>query len=216
MMNVSRSFLAATLAIASLSLAVSAKADTVQARCDVYPKGQDRAKSSGLCTFSQRQGAVGIQLQNGKRYDLVPVGNNPGNYRDQNGKAAYRQSGLGDKGQIFRLTTESIYVYWDPAPYTQQNSQQSPQPAPNTAAKSATPLTYMTVRNSNEIMTQITEGEFKFRGPLRRTSGNKFSGEDSQVRVMYDKDTSRVVVINKVTGTEFYNYFFSTANEGKL
>lgn len=216
MMNVSRSFLAATLAIASLSLAVSVKADTVQARCDVYPKGRDRAKSSGLCTFSQRQGVVGIQLQNGKRYDLVPVGNNPGNYRDQNGKAAYRQSGLGDKGQIYRLATESIYVYWNPAPYTQQNSQQSPQPTPNTAAKSPTPLTYMTVRNSNEIMTQITEGEFKFRGLLRKTSGNKFSGEDSQVRVMYDKGTSRVVVINKVTGTEFYNYFFSTANEGKL
>ena len=215
-MNVSRSFLAVTLAIASLSLAVSAKADTVQARCDVYPKGSDRAKSSGLCTFSQRQGVVGIQLQNGKRYDLVPVGNNPGNYRDQNGKAAYRQSGLGDKGQIYRLATESIYVYWDPAPYTQQNSQQRPQPAPNTTAKSPTPLTFMTVRNSNEIMTQITEGEFKFRGPLRRTSGNKFSGEDGQVRVMYDKDTSRVVVINKMTGDEFYNYIFSIANEGKL
>ncbi|UBF26221.1 hypothetical protein K9N68_32730 [Kovacikia minuta CCNUW1] len=159
--------------IASLGIAVAAKADTVQARCDVYPKGEDRAKSSGLCTFSQRQGVVGIQLQNGKRYDLVPVGNNPGNYRDQNGKAAYRQSGLGDKGQIFRLATESIYVYWDAAPYTQQNSQQNPQPAPNTTAKSPTPLTYMTVRNSDEIMTQITEGEFKFRGLLRRTSGQQ-------------------------------------------
>jgi len=33
---------------------------------------------------------------------------------------------------------------------------------------------------------------------------------------MYDKDTSRVVVINVVTGTEFYNYIFSTANEGSL
>ncbi|MDX2229778.1 MAG: hypothetical protein NW220_09085 [Leptolyngbyaceae cyanobacterium bins.349] len=216
MMNISKSFLVATLAIASLTLAVSAKADTVQARCDVYPKGQDRATSSGPCTFSQRQGAVGIQLKNGKRYDLVPVGNNPGNYRDQNGRAAYRQSGLGDKGQIYRLATESIYVYWEPAPYTQQSSQQSPPPAPNTTAKSPTPLTYMTPQGSNAIMAQITEGEFKFRGLLRRTSGNMFSGEDGQVRVMYDKGTSRVVVINKVTGTEFYNYFFSTANEGNL
>jgi len=40
--------------------------------------------------------------------------------------------------------------------------------------------------------------------------------EDKRVRVMYDKDTSRVVVINVVTGTEFYNYIFSTANEGAL
>lgn len=213
MTNLFKPVLAMTLAIAALSVGVSAQADTVQARCDVYPKGEDRAKSSGPCTFSQRQGAVGIQLQNGKRYDLVPVGQNPGNYRDQNGRAAYRQSGLGDKGQIYRLASESIYVYWDTAPFNQQASQ----PAPTTtAAKSPTPLTYMTPQGSNVIMAQITEGEFRFRGPLRRTSGNKFSGEDGQVRVMYDKDTSRVVVINKVTGAEFYNYFFSTANEGKL
>lgn len=114
------SLMAAGITIATLGLAVAAKADTVDARCDVYPKGSDRAKSSGLCTFSQRQGTVGIQLQNGKRYDLSPVGNQPGNYRDQNGKAAYRQSGLGDRGQIFRLSNESIYVYWDTAPYGNQ------------------------------------------------------------------------------------------------
>jgi len=112
--------------IASLGISVAAHADTVAARCDVYPKGEDRAKSSGPCTFSQRQGVVGIQLQNGKRYDLVPVGNNPGNYRDQNGKAAYRQAGLGDKGQIYRLATESIYVYWDTAPYGQNSNTQNP------------------------------------------------------------------------------------------
>lgn len=112
--------------IASVGISVAARADTVTARCDVYPKGEDRAKSSGPCTFSQRQGVVGIQLQNGKRYDLVPVGNNPGNYRDQNGKAAYRQAGLGDKGQIYRLTNESIYVYWDTAPYGQNSSTPNP------------------------------------------------------------------------------------------
>lgn len=211
-MKHSNIFFAVTLAIASLGIAMSAKADTVTARCDVYPKGEDRAKASGLCTFSQRQGFVGIQLSSGKRYDLSPMGNQPGNYKDQNGKAAYRQSGLGDKGQIFRLATESIYVYWDPAPYKPQASK----PATTTAAKSPTPLTYMTPQGANVMMVQITEGEFRFRGPLRRTSGNTFVGEDSQVRVMYDKGTCRVVVINKVTGTEFYNYFFSTANEGSL
>ncbi|MEX0270539.1 hypothetical protein AB3R30_15455 [Leptolyngbyaceae cyanobacterium UHCC 1019] len=116
------SFLSVALAIASVGVTAIAKADTVNARCDVYAKGQDRAKSSGSCTFSQRQGAVGIQLQNGKRYDLRPVGSNPGNYRDQNGKAAYRQAGLGDKGQIYRLANESIFVYWDAAPYSNQGN----------------------------------------------------------------------------------------------
>ncbi|MEH1950057.1 MAG: hypothetical protein V7K77_24345 [Nostoc sp.] len=109
----SNSFLAVALAIASLSFPVSVKADTVNARCDVFPKGEDRATSSGPCTFSQRQGAVSIQLENGNSYDLLPSGNRPGNYRDQNGDAAYRQSGLGDRGQIYRLANESIFVYWD-------------------------------------------------------------------------------------------------------
>lgn len=108
-----------------LSIAVVVKADTVQARCDVYPKGEDRATSSGLCTFSQRQGAVGIQLQDGRRYDLSPVGNQSGNYVDQNGQAAYRQAGLDDAGQIYRFATESIYVYWDTAPYKTQNNTQT-------------------------------------------------------------------------------------------
>jgi hypothetical protein len=43
-----------------------------------------------------------------------------------------------------------------------------------------------------------------------------FIGQDSQVRVMYDQGTSRITVINKVTGTEFYNYIYSTVNEGSL
>ncbi|MEH2229831.1 MAG: hypothetical protein V7K71_09315 [Nostoc sp.] len=117
----SNSFLAVALAIASLSFSVSVKADTVNARCDVFPKGEDRATSSGPCTFSQRQGAVSIQLENGNSYDLLPSGNRPGNYRDRNGDAAYRQSGLGDRGQIYRLANESIFVYWD----TSANGQNS-------------------------------------------------------------------------------------------
>lgn len=121
-MKYSNTIFAVTLAIASLGITISAKADTVTARCDVYPKGEDSATSSGLCTFSQRQGVVGIQLENGDRYDLVPVGEQPGTYKDQDGRAAYRQSGLDDKGQIYRLANESIYVYWDTAPYGNQGS----------------------------------------------------------------------------------------------
>jgi hypothetical protein len=117
--------LAVTTVIASFSIAAGAKADTVDARCDVYPKGSDRAKSSSICTFSQRQGFVGIQLPSGKRYDLSPVGSQPGNYKDQNGRAAYRQSGLGNKGQIYRLAAESIFVYWDPAPFGKNTGNQT-------------------------------------------------------------------------------------------
>lgn len=207
-MNISRFLLVPALAIASLGLAVSVKADTVQARCDVYPKGSDRATSSGPCTFSQRQGFVGIQLQNGKRYDLRPVGSQPGNYRDQNGRAAYRQSGLGDQGQIFRLANESIFVYWEAAA-TQPN-----QPTDNQS--SGTPITKMTRRNANQIAVQITEGEFRFSGVLTRTSGNTFIGSDGRARVIYERGAGRITIINPKTGDQFYQYNYSDVNEGRL
>lgn len=105
------------IAITSFSITLTAKADTVEARCDVYPKGEDKATSSGLCTFSQRQGVVGIQLSNGKRYDLIPVGDEAGQYQDENGKKVQREDGLDDRGLIYRLTDESIFIYWDTAPY---------------------------------------------------------------------------------------------------
>ncbi len=127
MKKISKLTIGTTLLIASLGIGISVRADTVQARCDIYPKGEDRATSSGPCTFSQRQGIVGIQLQNGQRYDLTPNDDQPGRYLDPNGETAYLEDGLGDAGQIYRLATESIYVYWDPAPYTQGGSNQSSQ-----------------------------------------------------------------------------------------
>ncbi len=202
-------------AIATLGTAVAVKADTVNARCDIYPAGQDRATSSGLCTFSQRQGNVGIQLPNGRRYDLRPVGNQPANYVDQNGRAVRRDNtGLGDRGVIFRLSNESIFVYWDPAPYGSSTTPApsrpvaSPAPGGSMAARepSAPQRTFMTPRNDNQIAVQITDGEFNFRGVLTRSSGNIYLAQDQQVRVIYDREAGRVVVINVVTGTEFYNY----------
>lgn len=83
-------------------------------------------------------------------------------------------------------------------------------------AQSPSPVTYMTPKNSDEIMVQITEGEFKYYGLLKRTMDNKFIGSDGQVRVIYDRETGRVVVINEVTGDEYYNYFFSEVDEGYL
>jgi hypothetical protein len=94
-------------------LAMSALADTAESRCDLFKKGEDRAYASVACTFSQRQGAVGIELADGTRYDLAPTGDDPGTYRDAAGRPAYRESGLGDQGQIYRLHDISIFVYWD-------------------------------------------------------------------------------------------------------
>lgn len=80
----------------------------------------------------------------------------------------------------------------------------------------ATPVTYMTVIDNDHVVVQITEGEFRFHGWLERTSGDMFTGEDEQVRVMYDMDTKQLVVINIRTGDELYNYTFSNVDEGSL
>lgn len=109
----------AAVVAAAVAGGVPAGADTVQARCDIFDKGEDRAKASVPCTFSQRQGFVSIDRSDGVRYELKPHGDQPGNYLDPNGKPAYRQSGLGDQGLIFRLATESVFVYWDTASASQ-------------------------------------------------------------------------------------------------
>jgi len=92
----------------------TARADTVDARCDIYPKGSDKVSAMLACTFSQRQGHVAIDRADGVRYELSPRGS-AGTYVDQDGKPAYRQRGLGNRGQIYRLATESVFVYWDTA-----------------------------------------------------------------------------------------------------
>jgi hypothetical protein len=93
-----------------------AKADTVPAHCDLYAPGEDYAYLSSNCTFSQRQGYIGIQLQsNGMRYEFDPIPNSsPGNFTDQYGNAVYRQAGLGDAGVIFEFVDGShLWVLWD-------------------------------------------------------------------------------------------------------
>lgn len=90
-----------------------ATADWTEARCDIYPKGEDHSNVMIPCTFGQRQGNVTISRSDGVEHDLVAIGDTPGNYRDQHGKAVYRQSGLGSEGVIFRFETESVFVYWD-------------------------------------------------------------------------------------------------------
>ena len=100
--------LAALLAAA----ANPAQADWTDARCDVYPAGSDHSDVMIPCTFGQRQGYITITRDDGVTHELSPVGDAPGNFRDQHGRTVYRESGLGDQGQIFRFPDESVFVYW--------------------------------------------------------------------------------------------------------
>lgn len=108
----------AAACLLAAGLTASARADTVEARCDIYPSGSDKASAVLGCSFSQRQGHVHIRRSDGVDIDLRPVGDGPGRYVDAQGRPAYRRSGLGPRGQIYRLADESVYVYWDTAGLT--------------------------------------------------------------------------------------------------
>jgi hypothetical protein len=101
-----------TVALAGL-WAVPAAADSTEAACEIYPKGEDHTDVLIPCTFSQRQGYISINRSDGITHDLSPVDDTPGNYRDQDGRKVYRESGLEDQGQIFRFPDESVFLYWN-------------------------------------------------------------------------------------------------------
>ena len=126
--------------LALLCVALPGRADWTDARCDIYPKGEDHTRQSGPCVFSQRQGYVTIRREDGVVHDLSPVGDDPGNYRDQQGRAVYRQSGLGSAGLIFRFPDESVYVYWQTAASRGEVDQDNPTAPYSTKDYDATTL----------------------------------------------------------------------------
>ncbi len=129
---------AAFLGLTAMALPV--KADSVDARCDIYPKGEDRASASLACSFSQNQGNVYIDRKDGVSYQLTPEGDQPGNYVDSSGSAVYRQSGLGKDGLIFRMPDESVYVYWDASSLAPTRGYDNPTAPYTTAEYDATTL----------------------------------------------------------------------------
>ena len=114
-------------------------AETVDARCDVYPAGDDRATSSELCTFSQRQGFVSIELKGGQRIELKPNEATSNAYFDAAGEPAKREILEGNRGQVYRLATQSIFVYWDPAPFKKGVSERDASVAPASGSSSGNP-----------------------------------------------------------------------------
>ena len=114
-MNALRAACAVIAASFFLMNAPAAPADSMDARCDIYPAGEDHTDVMIPCRFYQAQGHVVITRSDGVKHDLMPDGETPGNYTDQDGQRVYRQSGLGEDGLIFRFPRESVYVYWNTA-----------------------------------------------------------------------------------------------------
>ena len=126
--------------MAAIACPLESHADTVNARCDIYPAGEDKASAVIPCTFSQRQGYIMIDRSDGVLHDLSPIGDAPGNFLDQNKAPAYRQSGLGENGLIFRFSDESVFVYWDASSLSVLNPQDHPTAPYTTAEYDATTL----------------------------------------------------------------------------
>ena len=121
-----------------LAVPLASMADSADARCDIYPAGEDRTSAVVNCTFSQYQGNVYIDRADGVRYAFTPTGEAPGNFVDESGRAVYRQSGLGSAGLIFRTPDESVYVYWGASAPGQGDATDSPTAPYATAEYDAT------------------------------------------------------------------------------
>jgi hypothetical protein len=125
---------------AATTWATTSLADSVDARCDIYPKGQDHTDVMIPCTFSQRQGYITITRSDGVVHDLSPFGDKPGTFRDQRTRTVFRVKGLGDQGLIFRFPDESLYVYWSTAALEPQTGKDNPTWPFTTADYDATTL----------------------------------------------------------------------------
>lgn len=108
-------FIFAGFSWAALLVSSGAMADWTDARCDVYPRGEDHTDVSIPCVFSQRQGYINIDRSDGISHDLSPQDDDPGHYMNQKGEDVYRKSDLGKAGLIFQFSQETVYVYWDTA-----------------------------------------------------------------------------------------------------
>jgi hypothetical protein len=129
-----RTFIFTLLFWAAFLISPAAMADWTDARCDVYPGGEDHASASIPCVFGQRQGYITINRSDGVSHDLSPQDDAPGHFRDANGRDVYRQSDLGKAGQIFRFADESVYMFWDTAGLP-GNSDEDNYAAPYSTAK---------------------------------------------------------------------------------
>ena len=108
--------LAALALVASAVWAIPCAADWTDARCEVYPKGSDRMEKVLPCTFAQSQGHITITRRDRVTHDLMPVGDSPGNFHDQDGRPVYRQSGLGSEGRSTGSRTSASFSTGTPHP----------------------------------------------------------------------------------------------------
>ncbi|MGB3613335.1 MAG: hypothetical protein WBA10_06020 [Elainellaceae cyanobacterium] len=195
-------FLAALFCLGVLSLPVATQAS---------PREPLYVAQASLTTYMTPQDAnrIAVQISEGEFFFSGIMQRTYGNLfsaSDNQVRITYDR----DTGRVVvinMVTGNEFFNYFFTEAASSSNTASSPV---------STPVTYTTPQNANQIAIQISEGEFFYSGILERTSGNTFIGSDGRVRVIYDRSAARVVVINVVTGTEFYNYAYSDISEGAL
>ncbi|MGB7416485.1 MAG: hypothetical protein WA902_19935 [Thermosynechococcaceae cyanobacterium] len=189
---------AAIATLVAVTFPVAVQADTIDARCILFREKDDASAITPVaCTFSQRQRAVSIQLKNGQRYDFTPVSDEPGNYIDQHGKAVYRQSGLGERSQSYKLSNGSIYVFSDTAALS------------HASVDSRNPTICTTFVDPDHIMIKIKDGSFFFHETLTKLPAGEptvYAGRAGIINVMLRPKSGKINVFHERTGYDYYKY----------
>jgi hypothetical protein len=79
------------LAFGLLLAAPAAWADSTRARCEFRKDAEKQRGPSGPCTFSQRQGYVTLELDDGSEFELRP-GAKPDHFHDEGGHKVTRKA----------------------------------------------------------------------------------------------------------------------------
>jgi hypothetical protein len=200
----------AALLMAGMGVAIPAMALLGRSSAIATPTASNSmlmAQSGTPITYltSQTPDTIAIQIQDGEFFYHGTLTRSYGNlFSGTDGRVRVNYDL--DSQQIVVFNTVTGDEFYN---YTYPLSGGSASQSSGSQSSSSTPTTYMTPQDADTFMVQITEGEFRFRGPITRTSGSTYVGSDGRVRVIYDETAGRVVVINAVTGTEFYNYSYS-------
>lgn len=102
----------AATALVCLNLGQAAKADSVKSFCAYYPNGASRPEAAMPCTFSQYQGFIYLNWEDGVANAFRPVEGRLGVFTDQLGGEVYRQGSDGPADMIFKMEQGDIEVYW--------------------------------------------------------------------------------------------------------
>ncbi len=78
---------------------------------------------------------MSIQLKNGRRIELKPNESTPDAYFDERGEPAKREMLEANRGQVYRLEKQSIFVFWDTAPYSKGAKSGSASPGSGSATE---------------------------------------------------------------------------------